>query len=51
MSKGISAITLGSGFETFRNHSLDEGLKLDKAVNLRNFNTSLATVLVLADAK
>jgi len=51
MSKGISALTLGSGFETFRNHSLDEGLKLDKTVNLRNFNNELATVLVLAEAK
>jgi len=51
MSKGISAITLGSGFETFRNHSLDEGLKLEKPVNLRNFNNELATVLVLAEAK
>ena len=51
MSKGIEAVTLGSGFASFRAHSLEEGLKLDKPADLRNFGLNLATVLVLAGAK
>lgn len=51
MSKGISALTLGIGFVTARNHSLDEELTLDQPANIRNFGINLATVLLLAEAK
>jgi acetylornithine deacetylase/succinyl-diaminopimelate desuccinylase-like protein len=51
MSLGVEALTLGSGFETFRGHSLEESLKVDKPANLRNFGINLATVLLLAEAK
>jgi di/tripeptidase len=50
MSKGIEAMTLGSGFDTFRAHSLEEGMTLNKPVDLANMAVGLATVLVLAGA-
>lgn len=50
MSLGIEAITLGSGFNTFRAHSLDEGLTLDRPDDVKNMTVGLATVLLLAGA-
>jgi len=51
MSLGVQALTLGSGFETFRNHSLGEGMKLDRPINVNSMALGLATILLLADAK
>ncbi|MFD1951282.1 M20/M25/M40 family metallo-hydrolase [Sphingomonas arantia] len=51
MSLGIQALTLGSGFESFRSHSLDEGLTLDKPKNVDSMALGLATVLMLAGAR
>ncbi|WP_246543405.1 M20/M25/M40 family metallo-hydrolase [Novosphingobium profundi] len=51
MSLGIEAVTLGSGFETFRAHSLDEGLTMNPPQDLANMATGLATVLTLAEAR
>lgn len=50
MSLGVEAVTLGSGFETFRAHSLEEGLKLAPEHDLKNMAVGLATVLTLAQA-
>jgi acetylornithine deacetylase/succinyl-diaminopimelate desuccinylase-like protein len=49
MSKGIEAVTLGSGFSTFRAHSLEEGLTLDRANDVKRMAAGLATVLLLAE--
>jgi acetylornithine deacetylase/succinyl-diaminopimelate desuccinylase-like protein len=51
MSKGIEAITLGSGFDTYRAHSLEEGMTLDRPTDLANMASGLATILLLADAR
>jgi di/tripeptidase len=51
MSKGIEAITLGSGFETYRAHSLEEGMTLDRPNDVANMASGLATVLLLAGAR
>jgi tripeptide aminopeptidase len=51
MSKGIPAVTLGSGFETQRAHSLDESLTLDRPKDIESMGVGLATVLLLAGAK
>lgn len=51
MSMGIEAVTLGSGFETFRAHSLDERMKMNPPEDLRNMATGLATILALAEAR
>lgn len=48
MSLGIPAITLGSGFDSARNHSLDEYLTLDKPKNLQTMRANLATIITLA---
>ncbi len=50
MSKGVEAMTLGSGFETFRAHSLEEGMTLNKPMDVENMSVGLATVLLLAEA-
>lgn len=51
MSKGVEAVTLGSGFDTYRAHSLDEGLTLDRPNDLKSMAAGLATVLLLAGAQ
>ncbi len=51
MSLGIPAVTLGSGFETERNHSLDEALILDRPATVKHMAMGLATILSLASAK
>lgn len=51
MSKGIEAITLGSGFDTYRAHSLEEGMTLDRPTDVANMASGLATILLLADAR
>ncbi|KPH66262.1 M20/M25/M40 family metallo-hydrolase [Novosphingobium sp. ST904] len=51
MSMGIEAVTLGSGFETFRAHSLEEGMKMNPPEDLKNMAVGLATVLALAEAR
>lgn len=51
MSMGIEALTLGSGFKTFRAHSLEEGLTMNPPEDLRNMAVGLATVLTLAEAR
>ena len=50
MSLGIPAVTLGSGFETERSHSLDEALLLDRPAVVKHMAMGLATVLSLAGA-
>lgn len=50
MSLGVQAITLGSGFESERAHSLDESLVLDKDKALKFMRLNLATILGLAGA-
>lgn len=50
MSIGIPAVTLGSGFETERSHSLDEALILDRPETVKHMAIGLATVLSLAGA-
>ncbi|KPF72178.1 peptidase M20 [alpha proteobacterium AAP81b] len=50
MSLGVPAITLGSGFDTDRSHSLDESLLLDKPATVKHMAMGLATVLSLAGA-
>ncbi|WP_144037117.1 M20/M25/M40 family metallo-hydrolase [Sphingomonas sp. TZW2008] len=51
MSLGIPAVTLGSGFETMRAHSLEEAMVIDKEKDVASMAVGLATVLMLADAK
>jgi di/tripeptidase len=51
MSLGIPAVTLGSGFETQRNHSLEELIIIDKDKDVASMAVGLAAVLMLADAK
>jgi acetylornithine deacetylase/succinyl-diaminopimelate desuccinylase-like protein len=48
MSLGIQAVSLASGFEASRMHSLDENLVLDKPKNIVNMTAALATLLLLA---
>jgi acetylornithine deacetylase/succinyl-diaminopimelate desuccinylase-like protein len=50
MSLGKQAITLGSGFNSSRAHSLDESLVLEKEETLKYMRINLATVLALAGA-
>lgn len=50
MSLGVPAITLGSGFDTDRSHSLEESLVLDKPATVKHMAMGLATVLSLAGA-
>ena len=50
-SLGIPAVTLGSGFETMRAHSLEEAMVVDKEKDVASMAVGLATVLMLADAK
>lgn len=51
MSLGIPAVTLGSGFQTFRGHSLEEGLIVDKAKDVESMAVSLGTLLLLSGAR
>jgi acetylornithine deacetylase/succinyl-diaminopimelate desuccinylase-like protein len=51
MSLGVEAVTLASGFETFRAHSLEEGMKMNPPEDLKNMGVGLATVLALAEAR
>ena len=51
MSLGIPAVTLGSGFQTMRAHSLEEAMVIDKAKDVDSMAVSLATLLMLAGAK
>jgi acetylornithine deacetylase/succinyl-diaminopimelate desuccinylase-like protein len=50
MSLGIPAVTLGSGFQTERSHSLDEALLLDRPAAVKHMAMGLATILSLAGA-
>jgi tripeptide aminopeptidase len=50
MSLGKEAITLGSGFNGARGHSLDEYLVLNREETLKYMRINLATVLALAGA-
>ena len=49
MSLGIPAVTLGSGFDTDRGHSLAESLELDRAGTVKYMAINLATVIALAN--
>lgn len=51
MSLGIPAITLGSGFETQRGHSLEEAMLVDKDKDVDSMAVGLATILMLSGAK
>lgn len=51
MSMGVQAVTLGSGFDTERAHSLEEALTMDKPKDVDSMAVGLATVLMLAGAK
>jgi tripeptide aminopeptidase len=51
MSLGIPAVTLGSGFETMRAHSLEEAMVIDKTKDVDSMAVSLATLLMLSGAK
>jgi tripeptide aminopeptidase len=51
MSLGKQAITLGSGFNGSRGHSLDEYLVLNRPETVKYMRVNLATVLALADAE
>ena len=51
MSLGIPAVTLGSGFQTMRAHSLEEAMVVDKPKDVDSMAVSLATLLMLAGAK
>lgn len=51
MSLGIPAVTLGSGFESQRAHSLEESMIVDKDKDVASMAVGLATVLMLAGAK
>lgn len=48
MSMGIPAITLGSGFDGERAHSLDEAMTVDKAKAVKFMKIHLATIVSLA---
>jgi acetylornithine deacetylase/succinyl-diaminopimelate desuccinylase-like protein len=48
MSMGIPAMTLGSGFDSERAHSLDEAVTIDKAKAVKVMTTNLATIVSLA---
>lgn len=50
-SMGIPAVTLGSGFQTMRAHSLEEAMLVDKDKDVASMSTILATLLLLAEAK
>lgn len=51
MSLGIPAVTLGSGFDSRRAHSLEESLRLDREETIRHMARGMATVLALAGAQ
>lgn len=51
MSLGIPAVTLGSGFETMRAHSLEEAMVIDKTKDVDSMAVSLAALLMLSGAK
>lgn len=51
MSLGIPAVTLGSGFDSRRAHSLEESLRLDRDETIRHMARGMATVLALAGAQ
>jgi tripeptide aminopeptidase len=51
MSLGKEAITLGSGFNGARGHSLDEYLVLNRPETVKYMRINLATVLALAGAE
>ncbi len=51
MSLGIPAVTLGSGFQTMRAHSLEEAMVIDKAKDVDGMAVSLGILLMLAGAK
>jgi acetylornithine deacetylase/succinyl-diaminopimelate desuccinylase-like protein len=48
MSLGIPAITIGSGFDGERAHSLDEAMTVDKAKAVKFMKINLATIVALA---
>lgn len=50
-SMGIPAVTLGSGFQTMRAHSLEEAMVVDKDKDVASMSVILATLLLLAEAK
>lgn len=50
-SMGIPAVTLGSGFQTMRAHSLEEAMVVDKEKDVASMSIILGTLLLLSDAK
>ena len=50
-SMNKQAITLGSGFQSYGSHSLDEYIVLDRPKDIENMAIGLATVLLIAGAK
>jgi di/tripeptidase len=51
MSLGKKAVTLGAGFVTFRGHSLEEGMEVDKARDVESIATTMAQILMAATPK
>ena len=51
MSLGKPAVTLGAGFVTFRGHSLEEGMEVNKARDVESIATTMAQILMAAEAK
>lgn len=51
MSLGKKAVTLGAGFVTFRGHSLEEGMEINKARDVESMATTMASILMVAGAR
>jgi acetylornithine deacetylase/succinyl-diaminopimelate desuccinylase-like protein len=51
MSLGKPAVTLGAGFVSFRGHSLEEGMEVNKARDVESIATTMAQILMAAGAK
>ncbi len=51
MSLGKPAVTLGAGFVTFRGHSLEEGMEVNKDRDVESIATTMAQILMVAGAK
>lgn len=51
MSLGKPAVTLGAGFVSFRAHSLEEGMEVNKARDVESIATTMAQILMAANPK
>ena len=51
MSLGKPAVTLGAGFVTFRGHSLEEGMEVNKTRDVESIATTMAQILMVAGAR